>query len=302
MSLILDALKRAERERQADPPPPSAPDVIAMPGRAAPAPRPGVRLASVVVFGGGLALAALLLWDAFRTPAPPAPAAVAPPPQQQPPAPPVIKASPAPPAAVPGTEAVASLDDLSDEPELDTTPTPPPAPAAKRHRPVSPSSIATRPMPPPATVAPEEIRPEPAPAAKPSPPPAAAAESPTAVTPAPQPAPTLSAESAPPAEPQAAPPAAPSAAPPVEIPPALTQPAPLRKFREMPPDYRADFPPLRVEIHVYEQAQARRFVMVNGRKYREGERLAEGPSLVEIVPEGMVLEYRGEKVLYTLGR
>ena len=82
----------------------------------------------------------------------------------------------------------------------------------------------------------------------------------------------------------------------------LTQPAPLRKFREMPPDYRADFPPLRVEIHVYEQAQARRFVMVNGRKYREGERMAEGPSLVEIVPEGMVLEFRGEKVLYTLGR
>ena len=89
---------------------------------------------------------------------------------------------------------------------------------------------------------------------------------------------------------------------PAEIPPALTVPAPLRKFREMPPDYRADFPALKIEIHVYEKAPQSRFVMVNGRKYREGERLSEGPALVEIVPEGLVLEYRGEKVLYTLGR
>ncbi len=277
MSLILDALKRAERERQADPPPPSAPDVVAMPGRAAPAPRPGVRIVSVVVFGGGLALAALLLWDAFRTPAPPAPApaaATAPPRQPE-----VIQARPAPPpaTAVPGTEAVASLDDLSDEPELDAAPEPAPAPKPKG-KPVPPTAIATRPLPPPATVPPQEISPAPA----------------TTVAPAPQPAPAPPAVSAPLAQPPAAPPA--------EIPPALTQPAPLRKFREMPPDYRADFPALRVEIHVYEQAQARRFVMVNGRKYREGERLAEGPSLIEIVPEGMVLEYRGEKVLYTLGR
>ena len=42
--------------------------------------------------------------------------------------------------------------------------------------------------------------------------------------------------------------------------------------------------------------------MVNGHKYREGERLAEGPALIEIVPDGMVLEYRGERLLYTLGR
>ncbi len=294
MSLILDALKRAERERQADPPPSSTPDVVAMPGRAAPAPRPGVRIVSVIVFGGGLALAALLLWDAFRTPAPPAPAAVAPAaPQPQP----VIQArpAPAPATAVPGTEAVASLDDLSDEPELDAAPEPVIAPKPKG-KPVSPTAIATRPAPPPATAAPQPIRPEPAAAApKPAPAPPAATEAPaTTITPVPQPAPALPAESTPITEPPAPAPA--------EIPSALTQPAPLRKFREMPPDYRADFPALRVEIHVYEQAQARRFVMVNGRKYREGERMAEGPSLVEIVPEGMVLEYRGEKVLYTLGR
>ena len=118
--------------------------------------------------------------------------------------------------------------------------------------------------------------------------------------PAPQPQPLQPAPSQPAAQPE--PETQPQAAAPPEIPPALTQPAPLRKFREMPPDYRADFPALKIEIHVYEKAQARRFVMINGRKYREGERLTEGPSLVEIVPDGIVFEYRGEKVLYTLGR
>src|SRR5690349_14787236 len=119
MSLILDALKRAERERQAEPMPASAPrEVVAMPGRAPAAPRPGVRLVSVFVFGGGLALAALLLWDAFRTPppAPPPAVAAAPAPAPAAPAPPVIKASP-PPAVVPGTEAAVSLDDLSEDSE-----------------------------------------------------------------------------------------------------------------------------------------------------------------------------------------
>ena len=70
----------------------------------------------------------------------------------------------------------------------------------------------------------------------------------------------------------------------------------------MTPDDRADVPRRTVEIHVDEKDPQRCFVMINGRRYRAGERLAEGPALLEIVPEGMVLEYRGQKVLYTLGR
>ena len=90
--------------------------------------------------------------------------------------------------------------------------------------------------------------------------------------------------------------------PAIAPPSVLTQPAPLRKFREMPPEYRADFPAITVEIHVYESATAQRFVMINGRRYRQGERMAEGPAVIEIVREGIVLEFRGEKVLYTLAR
>jgi general secretion pathway protein B len=87
-----------------------------------------------------------------------------------------------------------------------------------------------------------------------------------------------------------------------EVPSALTQPAPLRKFREMPPEFRADFPALDVQVHVFERAPSQRFVIVNGRRYREGERMVEGPAVIEIVKDGIVIEYRGEKILYTLGR
>ena len=270
MSLILDALKRAERERQADATP--APDAVAPPGAAGGTPPRRWRLWLALGIAGaiGAAVAAALL---LGKPAPqPAPEPEA---QAQPP---VIVARPAPPvqepapAVVPGTEAVTSLDDLTDEATLEAEPPPLPVPA---QMPVPPEAIATRPAPPPATSPPQEIHASPAPA--------------PAVPPG---------QTTPPA--QTAPP--PQEAPPAEIPPALTQPAPLKKFREMPPAYRADFPSLKIEIHVYEKSPPKRFAMINGRKYREGERMAEGPVLVEIVPDGIVFEYRGEKVLYTLGR
>ena len=76
----------------------------------------------------------------------------------------------------------------------------------------------------------------------------------------------------------------------------------MRSFREMPPEYRADFPQITIQVHVFEQIPAQRFVIVNGRRYREGETLAEGPALVEIVREGLVLDYRGERLLYPIGR
>lgn len=239
MSLILDALKRAERERNSDAVP--APGDVAVP-QAGRAPARG-RVLWIGAIVAAIGVAGFVGWKLLR-------GQPAPPPAPQP-APAVIVARPAPPpaqpAVVPGTEAVASLDDLTDEPILDAAS----GPAA----------------------------PLPAPAVTPAP----ATSEPAAPVPTPPPA------------------AGPSVAP-TEIPPALTQPAPLRKFREMPPEYRADFPALKIEVHVHEAAAQRRFVMVNGRRYREGERLAEGPQLVEIVAEGMVLEFRGEKVLYTLGR
>lgn len=48
-------------------------------------------------------------------------------------------------------------------------------------------------------------------------------------------------------------------------------------------------PPLNLDLHVYYPEPGRRVVFVNGRKYREGERLSSGPTIREIVPEGVVL-------------
>jgi len=75
----------------------------------------------------------------------------------------------------------------------------------------------------------------------------------------------------------------------------------LRQLKEMPAAYRNDFPAFSVDVHVYNETGSR-FVIINGQRYHEADTLAAGPRIVEIVPEGLVLEWRGEKVLYALNR
>lgn len=71
---------------------------------------------------------------------------------------------------------------------------------------------------------------------------------------------------------------------------------------EMPPGYRADFPAFNVDVHVYNDAHERRFVLLNLRRYREGETTQEGPKIIEIQPNGIVFDFRGERVLFQLQR
>ncbi|MEO8463872.1 MAG: general secretion pathway protein GspB [Gammaproteobacteria bacterium] len=56
-----------------------------------------------------------------------------------------------------------------------------------------------------------------------------------------------------------------------------------------------DVPPLKLELHAYSDKPAERFVFINGHKYREGERLTEGPEVVKIEPNGVVLSQRGQR-------
>lgn len=58
-----------------------------------------------------------------------------------------------------------------------------------------------------------------------------------------------------------------------------------------------DLPDLHLDIHVYTQVPADRFVFINMAKHREGSRLDEGPTLVEITPDGVVLRYQGKSFL-----
>jgi general secretion pathway protein B len=54
-------------------------------------------------------------------------------------------------------------------------------------------------------------------------------------------------------------------------------------------------PPLKLELHAYSDTPAERFVFINGRKYKEGERLTEGPEVVTIEPNGVVLSEQGQR-------
>jgi general secretion pathway protein B len=56
-------------------------------------------------------------------------------------------------------------------------------------------------------------------------------------------------------------------------------------------------PPLRLELHAFSSRPHERFVFINGRKYVEGDRLAEGPQLVSIAPTGAVLAQAGRQFL-----
>jgi len=52
-------------------------------------------------------------------------------------------------------------------------------------------------------------------------------------------------------------------------------------------------PELHLDVHVYGTKAADRFVYVNTRKYHEGARLQEGPTVEHIRRDGVVLNYQG---------
>ena len=56
-------------------------------------------------------------------------------------------------------------------------------------------------------------------------------------------------------------------------------------------------PEMRLELHFYASRPQERFVFVNGRRYREGDTTAEGVAIVEIVPDGVVMNQGGNRFL-----
>ncbi len=54
---------------------------------------------------------------------------------------------------------------------------------------------------------------------------------------------------------------------------------------------------LHLDIHVYSETPADRFVFINMVRHREKSRLAEGPVVQEITPEGVILDYSGTRFL-----
>jgi general secretion pathway protein B len=58
-----------------------------------------------------------------------------------------------------------------------------------------------------------------------------------------------------------------------------------------------NLPELNLDIHVYSDDPAERFVFINMHKHREGARIEAGPEIREIRPDGVILEYQGQTFL-----
>lgn len=64
----------------------------------------------------------------------------------------------------------------------------------------------------------------------------------------------------------------------------------------------ADWPALTLQMLFYSPEGGRSFVQINGRNYRVGERLEDGPEVLDITPHGVILAYEGKKVLLAMDR
>ncbi len=71
----------------------------------------------------------------------------------------------------------------------------------------------------------------------------------------------------------------------------------LPTLAELQLENRIALSPLHVDVHVFNEDPRRRFVLINARKYKEGESITEGPLLESIRRDGVVLYYRGERFL-----
>ena len=89
-------------------------------------------------------------------------------------------------------------------------------------------------------------------------------------------------------------------APPVEVPTAVVVPrepepdpyAALPLLGQLPDSIQAAIPELPVSVHVYDENAANRFIIIERRKYREGDKLGDDLTLEGIMQRGLVLRYQ----------
>jgi general secretion pathway protein B len=63
----------------------------------------------------------------------------------------------------------------------------------------------------------------------------------------------------------------------------------------LPQAFRSSLPLLAVNIHVYSPDQSKRILYINNRPVQQGERIEGGVLVEEIVHDGVVLQYRGQR-------
>ncbi len=87
-----------------------------------------------------------------------------------------------------------------------------------------------------------------------------------------------------------------------ELPPEQALVQDLPSYNGLPENLRAAIPALNMNAHVYSSTPGRGFVLINGKKYRQGDQLVEGPKVVQILPDSVVLSYRGTDFLLPVPR
>ncbi|HRC71877.1 MAG TPA: general secretion pathway protein GspB [Candidatus Competibacter sp.] len=78
------------------------------------------------------------------------------------------------------------------------------------------------------------------------------------------------------------------------------EPPPL--LETLPAEGRRGLPDLNLDIHVYSPDRDKRFVVVNGRRYREGDPIEKGAVLESVTPNGAVLRQGGQRFRLSVRR
>jgi len=78
---------------------------------------------------------------------------------------------------------------------------------------------------------------------------------------------------------------------------ATQEPSQVQSWFDLPQSIRNNLDLPRLDVHVYSEAPVGRFIMVNLKKYREGDTLPNGMVLEEVLPDGMIMSYQGESFL-----
>ena len=66
-------------------------------------------------------------------------------------------------------------------------------------------------------------------------------------------------------------------------------------LQQMSPEMQRAIPPMALTIHVYSPQESQRILFINNREYHKGSQIEGGVRVEEIVPDGVVLSYHGER-------
>lgn len=72
-------------------------------------------------------------------------------------------------------------------------------------------------------------------------------------------------------------------------------------LNETDPSFRRTVPSLQLQFHRYSTDPERSFVLIDGTRYRAGQTLSAGPTLEQIVETGLLLRWQGQRFIYPAG-